>query len=793
MKISENWLREWVNPHMDRDALCSALTMAGLEVEEAAPVAKEFSGVVVGAVLRSYQHPDAARLTVCKVSVGNNSPLLNIVCGADNVKEGMKVAVAVVGAKLPDGTTIIQAKIRGIDSDGMLCSAKELGMAEESSGIISLPMDAPVGKDVRQYLQLDDCVIDVSITPNRGDCLSVRGLAREVGAIANIPMVPVKVIESLKKNRDAIPVNIINTSACPHYVGRIIRNVKVDLSTPVWMMERLRRGGIRSINPVVDITNYVMLELGQPMHAFDLNKIQGGIEVRLSQKGEKIALLDGTTQLLDDQTLVIADKKHALAIAGVMGGLDSSVTLLTQDVFLESAYFSPSVVARQRQYYNLNSDSAYRYERGVDPAIQRQAIERATALILEIAGGEAGIIIEASSHEAIPKKREIRLSDGKITQLLGISISSVDVKRILTALGFVCRRESDKWIVVPPTWRFDISIPEDVIEEIARLYGYDKIPLQPMSCVLDPASKAEEGKSWDEIRSSFSSLGFHEIISYSFIDKKLQQKLDPDLSGVELLNPITAEMGAMRTNLWGGLLNTLVYNKSRQQQRLKLFEIGTVFLNREDGLHQPMKLGALISGPMFPDQWGEKARNADFYDLKGCVDSVLGGMYPGQSIQYQVDSHAALHPGQTAAIYMNKQKIGLVGGLHPSLLQEMDLKDRVYLLELDLALMPQPVRSSPRPISRFPEIRRDLAILVDQTIPALVIQDTIKVVAGDWLKECFIFDVYQGKGVEPGLKSVTLAMVLQHPDRTLVDEEVAALTDRVVQALKEQLGAELRS
>lgn len=589
MKISENWLREWVNPHMDRDALCSALTMAGLEVEEAAPVAKEFSGVVVGAVLRSYQHPDAARLTVCKVSVGN-AALLNIVCGADNVREGMKVAVAVVGAKLPDGLTIAQAKIRGIDSEGMLCSARELGMAEDGGGILSLPIDAPVGKDLRQYLQLDDCVMDVSVTPNRGDCLSVRGLAREVGAIANIPMVPVKVIEALKKNRDAIPVNIINTSACPHYVGRIIRNVKVDLSTPIWMTERLRRGGIRSINPVVDVTNYVMLEFGQPMHAFDLSKIQNGIEVRLSQKGEKIALLDGTTQLLDDQTLVIADKKQPLAIAGVMGGLDSSVTLLTQDIFLESAYFSPAVVARQRQYYNLNSDSAYRYERGVDPAIQRQAMERATSLILEIAGGEAGIIIEASSHEAIPKKRDIRLSDGKISQLLGISISSVDVKRILTALGFVCRRESDKWIVVPPTWRFDINIPEDVIEEIARLFGYDKIPMQPMSCILEPARKAEEGKSCDEIRSVFSALGFHEIISYSFIDKKLQQKLDPQQPCVELVNPITAEMGAMRSNLWGGLINTLIYNKSRQQQRLKLFEVGTAFLNQEDGLHQPLKL-----------------------------------------------------------------------------------------------------------------------------------------------------------------------------------------------------------
>ena len=679
MKISETWLREWVNPSLDRAALCSALTMAGLEVEDASPVAAPFSGVVVGAVLRAYQHPSAERLNVCKVSVGN-SALLNIVCGADNVKEGMKVAVAVDGAELPGGLIVKPTKIRGMDSEGMLCSGRELGMSDDASGILALPIDAPVGKDLRQYLLLDDCVIDVSITPNRGDCLSVRGLAREVGAITNIPMAPVKIIEAMKKNRDAIPVNIINTSACPHYVGRIIRNVKVDAETPVWMRERLCRAGIRSIHPVVDVTNYVMLELGQPMHAFDLSKIQDGIDVRLSKKGERISLLDGTAQELDDNTLVIADKKHPLAIAGVMGGIDSGVTLLTQDVFLESAYFTPEVIARQRQHYNLNSDSAYRYERGVDPLIQRQAVERATALILEIAGGEAGLVVEASSHEAIQKKRDIRLQDSKITQLLGVAISSVDVKRILTALGFVCRRESDKWIVNPPSWRFDMTLPEDVIEEVARLYGYDKIPMQPMTGVLGYMRDAEECDPNLQLRSTLCALGFHEIISYSFIDKKLQALLDPNEPSRELMNPITAEMNVMRTNLWGGLLNTLGYNKSHQQHRLKLFEIGACFLSRNGELQQVPRLSGLISGPMFPEQWGMPDRQADFYDLKGLVDTFLGGIYHGKPIQYRPESHPALHPGQSAAICLgDDRRVGIIGAIHPSIQRDLGLKDRVFV------------------------------------------------------------------------------------------------------------------
>ncbi len=792
MKISEAWLREWVNTSASRDEICTALTMAGLEIEDAAPVAPPFSGVVVGEVLRIEKHPEADRLNLCEVSTGD-SKVLHIVCGAENVRVGIKIPVAMIGAELPNDLKIKPATIRGSASEGMLCSARELGLSEDASGLLILSQDAPVGKDLRDYLLLNDYTIDVSITPNRGDALSVRGLAREVGAITNSAVTPVKVIEAVKKSRDVFPVHVTDAAACPHYVGRIIRHIKADAVTPVWLKERLRRSGIRSIHPVVDVANYVMLELGQPMHAFDLQKLHGGIDVRISKQGEKIALLDGSTQELDDNTLVIADKLAPLAIAGVMGGLDSAVSLLTQDIFLESAYFQPAVVARQRQHYHLNSDSAYRYERGVDPAIQRHAMERATALIVEIVGGEVGPLIEASTHEALPKKREIRILDSKIIQVLGVSVPSVDVKRILTALGFTCKRESDKWIVLPPSWRFDISLPEDVIEEIARLYGYDKITSEPMAGRLSPMHTEAEGASYSEFRQVFSSHGFHEIISYSFIDRKMQAILDPDAKTRELLNPITDEMSVMRTNVWSGLLNALVYNKSRQQHRVKLFEVGACFLSKGNELHQVPKLGGLISGPMYPDQWGVKAREVDFFDLKGSLDSVFGQLYPGSVVSYQVDTHPALHPGQSAAITLDGQKIGLIGALHPSVLRSIDVKNRVFVFEIDLSALRKPVRPSCQEISRFPEIRRDLAILVEQTIPALVIQDTIKVSAGDWLKECFIFDVYQGQGVAPGMKSVALAMILQHPSRTLVDDEVVVLTDRVVQALKGQLGAELRS
>lgn len=789
MKFSESWLREWVNPELTTEVLCDTLTMAGLEVEEFTPVAKGLQGVVIGQVLKVEKHPEADRLRLCEVDVAGSSPL-NIVCGAPNVKTGMKVAVAMIGATLPDNVKITPAKIRGVESEGMLCSSRELGLSDDSAGLLELPADAAVGEDFRAYLQLDDSIIDVSITPNRGDCLSIRGMAREVAALTAAPLKEIEIPAVPHAVEDQLPVSIHHQAGCPRYTGRVIRGVMADTPTPNWLKEKLRRCGIRSISPVVDVTNYVMLELGQPMHAFDLNMIQSGIQVRMSRKGEKLELLDGSVKELDNETMLIADSEKPLAIAGVMGGMESGVTLLTRDIFLESAYFTPSVVARQRQYYNLNSDSAYRFERGIDPAVQRKAIERATRLILDICGGKAGPVMEVCDKNALPQERSISLKAKKIMQVLGISIDDRTVEKIFDSLGFVWEHEHGHWTVRVPLYRHDISLPEDLIEEIARLYGYNQIPTHKISGVLPVRN--EGARDLHNLRQTWSDRGYHEVISYSFVDKKLQALLDPEMAALELLNPITAEMAVMRTSMWPGLVSTLLYNTSRQQHRVRLFEIGTCFVSSKQGLAQPSRLGGLISGLAAPEQWGMPSREVDFYDLKGDVEAVLAAVMSSDTIEFRPEKHPALHPGQSAGIYHQERKIGVIGALHPNVQHSLDLNSKVYVFELDLDQLQQGGPGRYHEISRFPEIRRDIAILVNQTIPVRAIQDIIQGVAGDWLQDVFIFDVYQGKGISPGLKSIALALIWQHPERTLVDDEVTALMERVITSLKGQLGAELR-
>lgn len=809
MKCSESWLREWVNPRLSREELANTLTMAGLEVDEIAPVAEAFEGVVVGQILKIEKHPDSDRLQVCEVNAGLSEPL-SIVCGASNVKAGMKVPVAMLGAQLPGKKLITPATIRGVASQGMLCSASELGLPEESEGLLALPKDAPVGKDLWHYLQLADFTLDISITPNRGDCLSVKGMAREISALTHAPMRnpldnPVLgetetdnlLLHSITHSKNTISeetldIKIDSKAECPRYIGRVIRDVRADAVTPTWMKERLRRSGVRSITPIVDVTNYVMLELGQPMHAFDLNTIEQGIWVRQSRQGEKIALLDGSEKELNGETLVIADHQKPLAIAGVMGGLSSSVTLLTRDIFLESAYFSPSVVARQRQFYNLNSDSAYRFERGVDPTIQREAIERATQLILEIVGGESGPVIEVVNNAHLPTDKTITLPHEKIMQVLGITIPMNEIKEIFRSLKFTYQFEKNNWMVDIPSYRPDILLPEDVIEEIARLYGYDKIPVHSIKSVLQ-ANAPDSAPDWQPLRQTLSDQGYNEIISYSFIDRKLQSLLDPEKTPRELLNPMTAEMAVMRTNLWPGLINTLLYNKSRQQHRVRLFEIGTCFTTQESRLLQQQKLAGLITGPTQSEQWGIPSREADFYDLKGNLENLFKLSTRQADFTFKSGSHPALHPGQTAHILYQNQKIGMAGALHPQVLRDLDVSNKVFVFELNLDFLQKSGVNRIHEVSRFPEIRRDIAILVNQAIPAEQIQDTIKVVAGDWLQNVFIFDVYQGKGISTGLKSIALALIIQHPARTLVDDEVAELMERIIVALKGQLGAELRS
>lgn len=792
MKFSEAWLREWVNPTISTEALCERLTMAGLEIESCEPAAQPFTGVVVGQVLSKTKHPEADRLNVCEVDVGLAAPL-QIVCGASNVTVGMKAPVAMVGATLP-GITIKAAKLRGVESAGMMCSATELGLVAENDGLLVLADDAPLGADFRAYWGLDDTIIEVSITPNRGDCLSIQGMAREVAALTQAPL-NLHEVKTIKGD-SSIPAPAVKVSAkslCPRYLARLIRGVKADAPTPLWMKERLRRSGIRSISIVVDIVNYVMLELGQPMHAFDADTLKGGIHVRIANEGETIALLDGSEKTLQGSTLVIADDANALAIAGVMGGQASSVTPTTTNVLLESAYFLPSVVASQRQRYQLSSDSAFRFERGVDVSLPPVALERVTDLILQLAGGTASAITEVMNDADLPSSKSIFLPEAKLKQVLGVALPTAVVSSVFKALSFPHARRDEGWTVSVPLYRTDISIPEDLIEEVARVHGYDAIPLVDLPLSMPVSGQEDRQRFHQGIKQQLASLGLHEVISYSFVEPGLQQQLDPDNSPEVLMNPMSSDMSVMRTSLWPGLIETLRYNQSRQQSRVRLFEIGTVFLHTQAGLSQPPYLAGVISGDALPEQWGERARPSDFFDLKGVVEGLFESIYPGATLTFTQSNHPALHPGQAASLSFNGVMVGQMGALHPELRRKLDISSNVYLFEINLdKLKPRPVTVS-HGVSKFPEIRRDLALVVDQTIPSVAIQDTIKSVAGDWLKACFVFDVYQGKGISPGQKSLAVALLLQHPTRTLVDDEVATLQDRVVTALKDQLGVELRS
>ncbi|MEO8402264.1 MAG: phenylalanine--tRNA ligase subunit beta [Gammaproteobacteria bacterium] len=791
MKISEHWLREWVNPAVTSDELCERLTMAGLEIEEVAPVAEKFSGVVVGKVLHVEKHPEADRLHVCTVDTNGAEPL-TIVCGAKNVQAGIKVAAALEGAVLANNLKITASKLRGVLSHGMLCSAQELGLTTEGEGLIVLPADAPVGENVWEYLNLADHVIDISITPNRGDCLSVLGVATDIAALmqTEIHNLPISKIETTIS--DTLPVTISEQIECPHYVGRIIRNVTADAITPVWLQERLRRSGTRSISPIVDVMNYVMLELGQPMHAFDLEKISGGIEVRMAKTSEQLELLDGQTITFAPKTLVIADQQKPLAIAGVMGGLDSGVTLLTKNIFLESAFFQPTSIARTSRHYKLGSDSSYRFERGVDPALQMRAIERATQLILVIAGGEAGPVTDELYNAHLPQPKEISLRSLRIAKILGLKIADHEIENILQRLSFVTKKTQDGWQVTVPARRFDITLEIDLIEEIIRIYGYEKIPLHTAVSGMQINPRSEKTIPLATIRHLLSGMGYQEVVTYSFVDKKLQNLFDPETQPKELLNPMTSEMSVMRTTLWPGLVNTLLYNRNRQQSRVRIFETGLRFIFKDSQILQQPVVSGLICGSAMPEQWNVATRKVDFFDLKGDLENILKLTFATDEFEFKNSTHSSLHPGQAADIYRSGEYVGVLGALHPAILQSLDLQEPVLVFEMLLDRITTANLPRFSEISKFPEIRRDIALLVNQAVPVRSIQDTIINVAGELLQDVKVFDVYQGKGVAPEQKSIALALILQHATRTLVDEEVALLMERVINALKEKFAAELR-
>jgi phenylalanyl-tRNA synthetase beta chain len=791
MKFSEQWLRGWVSPQVSRDELVARLSMAGLEVDSVTPAAGAFSGVVVGEVLSTEQHPDADKLRVCQVS--NGSETFQVVCGAPNVRPGLKIPFAMIGAELPGDFKIKKAKLRGVESNGMLCSAAELQAGEGNDGLMELPADAPVGQDIRVYLELDDASIEVDLTPNRGDCLSVAGLAREVGALYAADVVRPQIATIAAMHDEVRPVEVLAPAACPRYLGRVIRNVDLSRPTPQWMVERLRRSDVRSIDAAVDITNYVMLELGQPLHAFDLAEINGGIRVRMAEEGEKLVLLDGQEVTLRADTLVIADHQRALAIAGVMGGEHSGVTTSTRDIFLESAFFDTISVAGKARSYGLHTDASHRYERGVDWQLAREAMERATGLLLEITGGEAGPVIEVASEQHLPSVAPVTLRASRVEQMLGLVIESAEIERLLNALGLTVSADGDgQWRVEVPSHRFDISLEVDLIEELARLYGYNRLPVRYPQARLAPQAKAEAKGDLPELRRLLVARGYQEAITYSFIDPKWFELFNPGTQPLLLANPISNDMAAMRSSLWPGLVKALQHNLNRQQDRVRMFESGLRFVGQLGELKQEPMLAGVVCGSRLPEGWAQGRDVVDFFDVKADVEAVLGFAGALGEFTFAPGQHPALHPGQTARIERDGREVGYLGALHPELSRTLGLDRPVFVFELVLAEVATGRLPKFHELSRFPEVRRDLALLADRDVAASAVLDVIRENAGEWLTDLRLFDVYQGKGIDPHRKSLAVGLTWQHPSRTLNDDEVNATTLAILTSLEERLNATLR-
>lgn len=791
MKFSEQWLRGWVSPQVDRDELVARLSMAGLEVDSVTPAAGVFSGVVVGEVLSTEQHPDADKLRVCQVS--NGAETFQVVCGAPNVRPGLKIPFAMIGAELPGDFKIKKAKLRGVESNGMLCSQAELQVGEGNDGLMELPADAPVGEDFRVYLDLEDASIEVDLTPNRGDCLSLAGLAREVGALYDAPVTRPVVPAVAAVHDEVRSVEVLAPAACPRYLGRVIRNVDLSKPTPLWMIERLRRADVRSIDAAVDITNYVMLELGQPLHAFDLAEINGGIRVRMAEEGEKLVLLDGQEVSLRSDTLVIADHTRALAIAGVMGGEHSGVSATTRDVFLESAFFDQIAVAGKARSYGLHTDASHRYERGVDWQLAREAMERATGLLLEITGGEAGPIIETVSEQHLPSIAPITLRSQRITQMLGMEMDSAQVERLLSGLGLgITADGADQWRVEVPSHRFDISLEVDLIEELARLYGYNRLPVRYPQARLAPQAKAEARSDLPELRRLLVARGYQEAITYSFIDPRQFELFNPGVEPLLLANPISNDMAAMRSSLWPGLVKALQHNLNRQQDRVRLFESGLRFVGQLEGLKQEPMLSGVVCGSRLPEGWAQGRDTIDFFDVKADVEAVLGFAGALDSFTFAPGKHPALHPGQTARIEREGREVGFIGAIHPELSKALGLDRPVFVFELVLAEVALGKMPKFHELSRFPEVRRDLALIAHKDVAASAVLDVIRENAGEWLTDLRLFDVYQGKGIDPDRKSLAVGLTWQHPSRTLNDDEVNSTTQNILTSLEQRLNATLR-
>lgn len=791
MKISEQWLREWVSPALSTEELAHQITMAGLEVDAIDPVASEFSGVVVAEILSAEPHPDADKLRVCQVNTGEET--VQIVCGAPNARAGLKAPLACVGAELPGDFKIKRAKLRGVESQGMLCAEQELGLSQESAGLMELAADAPVGADLRDYLDLNDKVIDISITPNRADCLGVVGIAREVGLLNKLAVNTPSFVNVAESIDDTLPINIDARESCPRYVGRIIKGIDVSRPSPLWLQEKLRRCGIRSIDAVVDVTNYLLLELGQPMHAFDLEKLQGGIIVRKAEQDESLELLDGQTISLRPGILVIADESGPLALAGIMGGKATAVSDSSRDIFLEAAFFAPSLLAGKARSYGLHTESSHRFERGVDFQLQVAAMERATQLLVDIVGGEAGPIQEEVSQVDLPLRPDVVLRAARIKKVLGFELAADDVERILGGLGLGVTATAEGWTCAVPSWRFDIAIEVDLLEELARVYGYNRLPVRHIRGDLLMQAKPETDLSIRYLRRHLGARGYREAITYSFVDPKLQQLFDPSVTPVSLKNPISAEMAVMRTSLLPGLVSAVLHNVNRQQSRVRLFETGLRFAPGDSGLQQIPTLAMVCAGERFDESWTTPAAPVDLFDLKGDLESLLTLTRLPANCVFEAASRPALHPGQTARITRKGQEVGFIGALHPTAGDQLGLNVPLYVCEIDLEVLLEGERPKFSELSKFPEVRRDLAVVVDKSVPARHLMDDVRLAAGTYLTDLRLFDVYTGKGIDPKRKSLALGLTFRDQSRTLGDEVVNLAVGQVIDLLEKNYNAELRN
>lgn len=792
MKISENWLRTWVNPAIDSDTLSDQLTMLGLEVDELVPAAKPFTGVVIGEVLTVVQHPDADRLRVTTVNIGSGEPL-QIVCGAPNVRAGMKVPVATIGAVLPGDFKIKKGKLRGVESQGMLCGASEIDLEDKIDGLLELPTDAPVGTNIREYLNLDDHVIDISITPNRGDCFSIRGVAREIGVINQLPVTAPEIQEVAATIADQKQV-VVTTDGCPRYLGRVIKNVNTKAATPAWMEQALARSGIRQHSILVDITNYVLMELGQPLHAFDGGQVQGSVHVRQASANEKLVLLNEQEIELTEDVMVIADDVKALAIAGIMGGLSSSVTDETTEIFLESAFFAPLHIAGRARRYGLHTDASQRYERGVDFELPMIAMQRASQLIQTLAGGDFGPITVSEKTELLPKREAIELNQAQVDQLLGYQVPTAFITDALQRLGCdVTVTAEGEWTVVPPSHRYDMAIYQDLIEEVARIHGYDNIQIS-LPVIDVKLAKHQDQFELTQLRQTLVTLGYQEAISFSFADLKLEKQLNSQVNPLALANPISSDLAVMRSTLLSSLIPCVQYNINRQQSRVRFFELGLRFDYQNaksiEDLKQIPTLAMIAVGSKQIESWHGKAQVMDFFDLKGEVEEILAA---GRvQVEYVRSDREWLHPGQSAEILVDGKSVGYLGRLHPSLENALDLST-TWIAELDQSAVLQTYVSNFTELSRFPSVRRDIALVISDKINVSEIQQLIEKTGGELLDSTWLFDVYTGQGVEQGKRSLAFALLWQHPSRTLEDAEIKSGMDHIIQVLEDTYQATLRA